>query len=744
MIMNLIAYRAFPMYEFENKLIENIDKFLSTKAQRAFSRHDLQPFKEFTKNLELKLDLPEYNITANPCGYIQFNVYQNASSTTYRTFYYFVDRVERLANETIRLFLTMDVINTYSNIIISNLSPKTMVLREHRSRFNIPTSTDTIRMFTRRFDKIKEELSPALFRSKDLTDIKTQYEDINNHFYLIYKTPDNINKSNLQPIQCEMLNDAQLLVRAGGTAQPVKTLKATDIQENQFYYILRDDSPTALITLTSLSQTAEQSLNTDMSLSSIWKLNAPSDFNNNDYYCYGIIFQKVNSNLKAYPIMQYKGSQDLPLSITLNTDIYLILNSAVLDEVTNIFVSTSCTSQINDILEFSTININSGTTGALYSQPFNTYDKTDSRLVKIIQLPYAPSNVNKNTKGEYNIDNFTYKNGIFILNDINTNFLNTKFTPFLLDNTYLPLVKQNEKSLLLHTRYIRDSKLYTSEFYITKFIYDNFNFSINYEDYEFNNTITIQPMVNFKFKITNTINSNFAFKFELTNISSFLVAEDYLYLVSSRNNEITIYNNDYINYIRTGYNYDKKAKSLASINNWAGFGLSGLSSTMALATNPATAPFAAVGMAGSLLSSITSQINADNNFQEKQETLKRQSTSVSGVDDIDILNFYNGNHLQASVYKVNDETFKSLDDLFYYYGYKTNKMRLPATDTRKWFNFIQIEPVFIQAFQLENHIEEITQKLKEGVTIFHENNGEWDLSQVKENYEVDVFNALIL
>ena len=32
------------------------------------------------------------------------------------------------------------------------------------------------------------------------------------------------------------------------------------------------------------------------------------------------------------------------------------------------------------------------------------------------------------------------------------------------------------------------------------------------------------------------------------------------YLLVSRNNEETIFSNDYLNYIRTGYNYDKKAR----------------------------------------------------------------------------------------------------------------------------------------------------------------------------------------
>ena len=47
----------------------------------------------------------------------------------------------------------------------------------------------------------------------------------------------------------------------------------------------------------------------------------------------------------------------------------------------------------------------------------------------------------------------------------------------------------------------------------------------------------------------------------MANFGTFKQTIDYEdYLLVSRNNEETIFSNDYLNYIRTGYNYDKKAR----------------------------------------------------------------------------------------------------------------------------------------------------------------------------------------
>ena len=68
----------------------------------------------------------------------------------------------------------------------------------------------------------------------------------------------------------------------------------------------------------------------------------------------------------------------------------------------------------------------------------------------------------------------------------------------------------------------------------------------------------------------------------MSNFGAFKQTIDYEdYLLVNRNNEETIFSNDYLNYIRTGYNYDKKVRektidknSLDASIMTAAFGLS--------------------------------------------------------------------------------------------------------------------------------------------------------------------------
>ena len=72
----------------------------------------------------------------------------------------------------------------------------------------------------------------------------------------------------------------------------------------------------------------------------------------------------------------------------------------------------------------------------------------------------------------------------------------------------------------------------------------------------------------------------------MSNFGAFKQTIDYEdYLLVNRNNEETIFSNDYLNYIRTGYNYDKKVREQTiSKNNLdvslmtATFGLSAFAS----------------------------------------------------------------------------------------------------------------------------------------------------------------------
>ena len=79
-------------------------------------------------------------------------------------------------------------------------------------------------------------------------------------------------------------------------------------------------------------------------------------------------------------------------------------------------------------------------------------------------------------------------------------------------------------------------------------------------------------------------------------------------------------------------------------------------------------------------------------------------------------------------------------DLFYYTGYKHNKLEKPNLTSRYWFNFIQCSPVFNEegASPYNDYIDDIKARYEAGITVYHSHNGVYDWDQELENWEVSI------
>ena len=279
-----------------------------------------------------------------------------------------------------------------------------------------------------------------------------------------------------------------------------------------------------------------------------------------------------------------------------------------------------------------------------------------------------------------------------------------------------------------------ESKLYHSEFYKPKIVYDTFNKSFDLE--KVSRTSSKSKYLQILFTPSKVFNSSFMMTFPEYETPG-ANEEDYNnILISNRNNEIPIYTNSYINYVRTGYNYDVKNKNQKNIMNWVGTGINAVGAVASAATGN-TFGVAQFGqnMASSIVGNISGNIEAGRNIERKLAEAQAQATSVSNCDDIDLLQAYSGNKAKLMEYKVNNKSRGDLCDLFYYTGYKTDNMKIPNTDNRYWFNYVQAEPVFKSTSVYNEFLEDIKARYRKGVTIYHNHNNEYDLDQEKENWE---------
>lgn len=334
------------------------------------------------------------------------------------------------------------------------------------------------------------------------------------------------------------------------------------------------------------------------------------------------------------------------------------------------------------------------------------------------------------------------------------NLISDPFSVFSFTKTYN---QRPGKGQLRDIQY--ESKLYHSDYYLPKFVYDNFTFPFNLELMDENEYTTgvlskrlsLLPVT---YIVSKNIQSKFAFVF-----NDYILKKSYQdfdnVLTVERNNEKALYTNAYLDYIKSGgYTYDQKKIKDQNIT-------SGITSGITLATSIATliggiaatssgygAPMGIgaiiggiAGIAGSSAGVVKNIINAqdqDAALAQKLQQLQQQSTNVSGNEDIDILQAICNNKPKLVRYEVSQRMKNAMWDLFHYCGYATNEQKVPHTDTRLYFNFIQADVVFDDYTFNDDIAEDIKNRWAQGVTFFHKVDGGYDIDQEYENFEVSI------
>lgn len=689
-----------------NALVDDLAQYLNTceseKIECQYIKNGL--------DIDIKLDLPQ-DILSHPV--YNYAAIQNENDSL--VYYYFIMDAKWVAKSTVRLVLSIDSINTFRDRL--EWSEKTMVLREHRDRFIVKGE---VNYTTRIVDEVDEGIVPLQLLKEDHKVVEFQQPELK--WYLMYRTRKNLTAANVSnPVECYAFANRELTLDVPGTIPAGITLVADDLESGTYYYCMYDDNETGGGTFSGGSASVNFVLNASTKRGIVfWK---------------GTQAGRINWNyiaLTSSGVLDHSGTVYSHEQVTFDT-----MNIAHL-------LTTALEGQILTILEAPVFEIQAG---VLYStvKSLNSIDRTDSRIMKIIELPYAPFEINYNgATDEWSIPTgWSIWDGMLKLNNLNSEFKNSVLSLYLYEFTYnLPYSAGDSRLLEVPHSMERESKLYNSNFYTYKLAYDNFYAQVAFE--RFKNIQTPTPNISIEFKPTNTINSNMMFKWTVGGANYKKISDYEEFIPVNRNNEISIFSNDYVNYIRTGYNYDKKIKTTSDVQRWVGLGItSGTAvgrSILAggLVGGGAGAIVAgAASILGATLSSITSQIEADASFKSKLNQLAAQSTGVTGSDDIDLLNYYNGNKLHYITYEPTERMKESLYDLFRYTGYATNIQKLPDLTSRCRYNFIQCEAKFLNEDEdvLKVYIDDIKARYNAGVTVYHNVNFTWDWEQGYENWE---------
>lgn len=375
------------------------------------------------------------------------------------------------------------------------------------------------------------------------------------------------------------------------------------------------------------------------------------------------------------------------------------------------------------------------------TQSIGELDRTDTRLVKVVEVPYLPVS----DDAAYFIDKEYIR---FLFSDVEP-FLRTKAGEF----DFSPAMCSKGEYIVDTSYLLSDPKLYCSQFYKCKVAYDNSAINVYFDNISFKAN-EADPTISVYFEPSTTLASSFLFSLENGgNFDWKNETESYPFVcVTDRNNELPVYTSDWINYLRNGYNYDKKRKAMEDATSWgstaAGIATSVISilGGAGLLGSPggaaASIPLIAggiSGLAGSAVGGITGQIGRNISYEQNLRALQLENYSVAGSNDLSLWLSYGKGCAKVETWEVIEPQRRQIADLFYMRGYAVNEDELPNTHVRRWFDYWEGVPKWNLEFRKkwsQEWLSLLDQAYASGVTRLHKYQGRWDWEQVEDNWEI--------
>lgn len=826
---------------------------LGTIDDFQFIKHDV----ELTiKIVSSQLQAPLYN--ANYLAVVNQNEATiPALLRTQKTYYYFIKSIRSLAENTLELTLRMDTLNTLGTELIdtNNWLPSTFVEREHSNRFwedtnDILPHTSANNRYAIKVDEIPEGIQFPLYKQYK----HIMNDTLNSKFYLVYRSSFAYAGSEATDAEIQSKNAVKcFLVAEKGKNIPMMNYYGNavslDLQEdlapmlaNVGDAILFDseDNPELMFQVGSLVESGTRYFyNTN------FKQARNGIFNG----IFGVV--RINASEVRFFTLLYKkdGTSPAYSSFTHASDTAIAWTSGSalkttyeVDDISNqtkynsdsgIRTHTCCRGglssksfEINGLrlgyrvsnygttynipslnASWSAWTINKGSltrvevaenVGITPMMTIDEIDRTDSRLIRIIELPYAPNEPvahgsganlyydfgsNWSSSADYDADNLDMVRSFQLIGDIEPDFTHTLSEAYNLDGVMA--VSSIEPYLRpWYSEY--ETKLRHSDYQKHMFVYDNFSMELKEELlfglFNYWGTDDAPSGVNLTFTIQFTASSNLT-SGNLFSLHAYYdgddIAEHYyksdevypLTLIGIRNNEVNLYNASYLNYIRSGFNYDMKSKYiqgkqgmlsaeqglinglLGSVNSVAGGSASG-------------GIHAVVGAVGSFYNYNVAikqlylqQLQTQNQIDKTLAQSAIQATSVAGADNLSLFNKYNGNKLLLVEMSILNIYKEKIAHLFHYFGYNSQKYKVPNFTGRCFFNYVKCQPALkdvpkslavrggptYRYYGFSDKIfKDAISKFSNGVFIIHKfapneiiGNTEdtWNISMDKENWE---------
>lgn len=789
-------YKIPDLKEENNYIVEElaetflIPNYWGIKEISGFQFQRLESQKTIKVNLTQLTDTPIPVASYNYCA-IWVENYGGIINTARGVAFYFIEQVEQVAVDTIKFYLKLDVLNTFYDRFKTCFTNGTYIARGHEDRFAaaLMYDLDPKIYLVHKFNRINEGDNLQLIQN--LSDKKTIYEEAKGDtaanplkFYLIYRSSENGRPC------IDLCANRQIAIGAGSTG-PTYSLKPSQMAQGRYYYLMGN-----------ISFSIDGSRNTWVDIPGYTGWSGFADFTKTVSGDGFLIFWKGTKNGHDYIFFKFVSSTD---DINAEQGEYFILadppDLTNGDEWNRTIKTDNSEGQINILLgqtlyysntqtynqdlikTFQKIEIGAGTYSPKMLGDISLLDKTDEAIVKVVECPYCPVPYTYDAQTQvYTISSQYFPNESeeeappFLRTYDVGKELPKRLVGALLDfKNYLYQSGQITaiEGLLTNPAalsFLIDPKIYTSQYFVITLVYDSFSKQVKYEDWEYvGQNLVPGDALDFYYKQSANVSSALMFEYE-----SSLEYDGYGFelkkseenyprvLVASRNNELALFSSAYLNYLRNGYNYEKKKQAEQMGFQGSMAALQTIGSILSFALSGVTGGASAIAGAGLAVGAATTFANmgysayrGSEDLSNKIAQLKAQSYTVSGIDDLDLFNEYGKNKLQVLIYKVKDNDFAMLRAKFQYFGYAVDKYANPWPfyfNGRHNFNYIKCDPIFrlsgIEPIP-EEYMEEIAERFRAGVTIWHKRyytqlpNYQYELNRDYENMEesiMELFN----
>ena len=694
-----------------NGVYEDIETYLNTLTPTYSTEYKwIEP----ALNVVIKIDASSHQFDNRNIG----NFVRATDGTN--IWYYFVMNCQWRGKETLLLELGLDSLNTFWKDL--KFSKESHITRRYKDRFTNNRRGQGLPVV----DAYPEDIHtpPQIRKTKEVVGDTEKW-------YLIYKT-DYVQTSELSenPVSCYTCAETKqtLLTHNVGTV----SWTAASMTDRLWYALygracdgFQIKIGNQTITINTANETTEQNyLYFYKESNTVVKLISVSFFNQGTVQIRQFSGPKIEF-IKAQFV--YSQSSDRPADPIDAAEAGKILVG--LDDSTKVLIMAGAA--LADLLPFS---------------EWYKLNKTDARLVRIVELPYAPFQKKVDANGKLNIpEGWTPEGALLKLTDPNIDFKNVIGSkriqiPILDINDFTP------QHAPLGPAY--EPKLYNSAFSSFKFVYDSNVYAFAPEE---NPTPWVSPYdATITFHYSTTLDNTLAFEFA-TNLNQ---NQDYgEFLISNRSNSLPYYTNEYLNYLRYGKAIDEKQAgfNVASTTASAAGTIATTAASVAAGAGLAAAKGSSLGMAGAIAGAVAGAIVAGVSIARSAKTswdamnnkidqYTHQASNNRGTSDVSIFDVYGKNKLLYMTYEPREEFKNSLYDYFRYYGYACDEYGdIKQMYSRVYSDYFVVSPVFQDALLWNPFKEDIEDRLKIGIRVYHYKNG-YDFQLTYENWEKEIYD----